>query len=56
VNGAAAHKADPGDRIIICAYGELDQAEAKAFKPRLIYLNDENRIKRTAHMIPVQAA
>ncbi|MBT3196605.1 MAG: aspartate 1-decarboxylase [Gammaproteobacteria bacterium] len=56
VNGAAAHKADPGDRIIICAYGSLDRAEAKRFKPRLIYLNEDNRIKRTAHTIPVQAA
>ncbi len=56
VNGAAAHKADPGDRIIICAYGALEQAEAKQFKPRLIYLAEDNTIKRTANTIPVQAA
>ncbi|MBC8519283.1 MAG: aspartate 1-decarboxylase [Gammaproteobacteria bacterium] len=56
VNGAAAHKANPGDRVIICAYTALDQAEAKNFKPRLIYLSGDNRIERTAHTIPVQAA
>lgn len=56
VNGAAAHKADPGDRIIICAYGALDQAEASRFLPKLIYLADDNTIKRTANTIPVQAA
>ena len=27
VNGAAAHKATPGDRVIICAYAGLDEAE-----------------------------
>ena len=28
VNGAAAHKAAPGDLVIICAYGACDEAEA----------------------------
>ena len=28
VNGAAAHKASPGDRVIICAYAAMDAAEA----------------------------
>ncbi len=56
VNGAAAHKADPGDIIIICAYGAMEQAEADQFKPRLIYMAEDNTIKRTANTIPVQAA
>ncbi len=56
VNGAAAHKADPGDIVIICAYGSMDQAEASQFKPELFYLDEDNRIKRTANTIPVQAA
>lgn len=56
VNGAAAHKADPGDIIIICAYGAMDQAEASQFKPELFYLSAENTIERTANTIPVQAA
>lgn len=56
VNGAAAHKADPGDRIIICTYVALDQREARLFKPTLVYLDETNRIIRTADTIPVQAA
>jgi aspartate 1-decarboxylase len=56
VNGAAAHKAAPGDRVIVCAYAQLDAAEARRFKPRLVYLDAANRIVRTAHTIPVQAA
>jgi aspartate 1-decarboxylase len=56
VNGAAAHRAKPGDRVIICAYVVLSANEATHFKPRLIYLNEHNKITRTANAIPVQAA
>jgi len=56
VNGAAAHKANPGDRIIICSYAVVSQQEAVAFKPTLIYLNENNRIKDTRNAIPVQVA
>ena len=56
VNGAAAHKADPGDRIIICAYASMEQAEADRFKPSLVYLDEQNRVQRTGNQIPAQAA
>lgn len=56
VNGAAAHKASPGDRVIICAYAAMDEAEAEAFEPSLVYLNEHNRILRTGNKIPAQAA
>ncbi len=56
VNGAAAHKASPGDRLIICSYAEVEAQELLLFKPRLIYVNAENRITHTANTIPVQVA
>ncbi|MDH5469851.1 MAG: aspartate 1-decarboxylase [Gammaproteobacteria bacterium] len=56
VNGAAAHKASPGDRIIICTYATLSQQEAAIYKPTLVYLDSENRIKDTRNAIPVQVA
>jgi aspartate 1-decarboxylase len=56
VNGAAAHKASPGDRIIICAYATLDQEEVTKFKPTLVYLDENNHIINTRQAIPVQAA
>lgn len=56
VNGAAAHKASPGDRVIICAYAAMDEAEADAFKPRLVYLDEHNQVLRTGDQIPAQAA
>ena len=56
VNGAAAHKANPGDRVIICSYAQIDAEEAKSFKPTLVYLDNDNRITRIGNEIPVQAA
>ena len=56
INGAAAHKATPGDRVIICTYAMLSRQEAAAFKPTLVYLDEHNRIKGMQHAIPVQVA
>lgn len=56
VNGAAAHKAAPGDRVIICAYVGLSEAEAATFKPSLVYLDADNQVMRTGDAIPAQAA
>jgi aspartate 1-decarboxylase len=56
INGAAAHKAKPGDCIIICAFISLDERELANYHPTLIYLDSNNRIVRTGHAIPVQAA
>ena len=56
VNGAAARLAQPGDRLIICAYAGLDAAELAGHRPRLIYLDEGNRILRRGDSIPVQVA
>ena len=56
VNGAAAHKAAPGDRVIICAYARLTEHESANFKPTMVYLNENNIITRTSDQIPVQVA
>lgn len=56
VNGAAAHKARVGDRVIICAYSQMDPAAARSHAPRLVYLDERNRVTRTGNTIPVQAA
>jgi len=56
VNGAAAHKANPGDRVIICSYGIINENEISKFKPTLVYLDEENNIIRIENHIPVQAA
>ena len=56
VNGAAAHRAQPGDLVIICVYGALDEAAAAKFKPTLVYVDRENRLTHTNDSIPAQAA
>jgi len=56
VNGAAAHKASPKDIVIICAFVGLSQQELATYKPTLVYLDEGNRVIRTANTIPVQAA
>ncbi len=56
INGAAAHKAAPGDRVIICAYAALDEAEVTVFKPSLVYLDEHNQVVRTGNEIATQAA
>jgi len=56
VNGAAAHKAGPGDRLIICAYARMPEGEAGAHKPRLVYLDENNHVSHTRNAIPAQAA
>ena len=44
INGAAAHKVNVGDRIIICCYAQLTQAEALSHRPAFIFLDETNRI------------
>ena len=56
VNGAAAHKANPGDIVIICAYVGLTQQELVNFKPKLVYLDENNHVTHTRYTIPVQVA
>jgi aspartate 1-decarboxylase len=56
INGAAAHKARPGDRIIICTYAVLTDNEAHLHQPILVYLDEANHVTGMRNAIPVQAA
>jgi aspartate 1-decarboxylase len=56
VNGSAAHRAQPGDLIIIAAFVSLTEAEAAQHKPQLVYVDADNRIARTNTSIPKQMA
>ena len=56
INGSAARRAAPGDIIIIAAYAQLSEAEAAAFKPTLVYVDDNNRLSHVKNSIPKQAA
>lgn len=56
VNGGAAHHADVGDTVIICAYANYTENELINFKPRLIYLNEDNTVSHASNAIPIQVA
>ncbi len=44
IQGAAAHKANVGDLVIICAYASMTKEEALAMKPCLIKVDEKNRV------------
>lgn len=44
VNGAAARLVHKGDRVIICAYAQLDAIEAESFRPGIVLVDEINKI------------
>ncbi len=48
VNGAAARLVQPGDKLIIITYGQLDAAEARNYAPTVVLLDEGNTVKRAA--------
>lgn len=56
INGAAAHKAQPKDIIIIASYAQYSEAELSQFTPTLVYVDTQNKIKQLRQSIPTQAA
>ena len=44
LNGAAARKAEIGDKIIIIAYASMTPQEAKTYKPKVVLLGKDNSI------------
>lgn len=56
VNGAAAHKANPQDILIIASYANYSELELEKFHPQLVYVDSDNRIQSQRNAIPAQAA
>ena len=57
VNGAAAHLVSPGDLVIIAAYTWLDEAAARIHEPKVVFVDEHNRIRemRAERAGPVRA-
>jgi aspartate 1-decarboxylase len=43
LNGAAAHKGEVGDLLVVMSFCQLDAAEADSWKPKVLVLADRNR-------------
>jgi aspartate 1-decarboxylase len=53
MNGAAALLAQPGDLVIVATFTQLDEAEARKFKPKMVLIDEKNQIKRgVTHEVP----
>ncbi|WP_433127631.1 aspartate 1-decarboxylase [Micromonospora sp. CA-240977] len=44
INGAAAHLVHPGDLVILISYGQMDDAEARSYRPRVVHVDADNRV------------
>jgi aspartate 1-decarboxylase len=44
INGAAARLVHPGDLVILIAYGVMDDAEARAHAPRVVFVDARNTV------------
>ncbi len=47
INGAAAHLVHPGDLVILIAYGQMDDAEARELVPHVVFVDAKNKITGT---------
>ncbi|HET6503034.1 MAG TPA: aspartate 1-decarboxylase [Amycolatopsis sp.] len=47
INGAAAHLVHPGDLVILISYGQLESAEAAVYRPRIVFVDGDNRVAHT---------
>jgi len=51
LNGAAAHKASAGDMVIICSYSDYEDADARAHRPDVVFVDESNRIARKSDAV-----
>lgn len=49
VNGAAAHKVELGDKVIIMSYAQMTEEEVKDNPPKVVFVNDDNKITRVTN-------
>lgn len=45
LNGAAARLAMPGDKVIVIAYANVEDSEAKKMKPKIVLVGERNKAK-----------
>jgi aspartate 1-decarboxylase len=56
LNGSAARRASVGDLVIIAAFGLVPEDQVRGHQPKLVFMDEANRIKEERAHIPVQAA
>jgi len=54
LNGSAARHAQVGDLVIIATFADFDDEEAQGHKPKLVFVDGDNRQKELRDFVPVQ--
>ena len=49
INGAAARLVHPGDLVILIAYGQMNDAEARSYQPRVVFVDADNKVMGFGH-------
>ena len=44
INGAAARLVHTGDKVIVVSYAEYDEQELESYEPRVVHVDEDNRI------------
>ena len=53
LNGAAARLVTAGDLVIILTYSDLREDELASYEPKLVFVDQDNKIANIAHEVPV---
>ncbi len=46
LNGAAARLVQPGDKVIIMAWAQIEESEAQTFRPTVVLMDEGNKVKK----------
>lgn len=55
LNGSAARRAQIGDRVIIASFASVPAAEVRAVAPKLVFVDERNRITTVRSQVPLQS-
>jgi aspartate 1-decarboxylase len=48
LNGAAAHRGNPDDLVIIAAFAPMEEGQARTHRPKVVYVDNHNRSRQAA--------
>ncbi len=52
INGAAAHLMKPGELVILATFAEVEEHEARTWKPTVVFVDRDNRIVQQGEEVP----
>ncbi len=48
VNGAAAWRAEPGDKLIVSSFATMERERVRNWKPKIVIVDEENKISEVS--------